>query len=481
MNKISFKTLFLVLLITSLIVYLCLTFKITSKKANKLFEVYLSGKKIGLIASSDELYNLIDEEQTEIKEKYNVDKVYPPSGLEIQSTMTYKNRVLTAKEVYEEIKDIDPFTIEGYEVSIKLDKGTMNFYILNKEHLDTAIKNTILAFVSKEEYDNYLEGKEVDITEEGKEITDIYFDKEVTIKRKYISTEENIITNENDLSMFFLFGTTNLTDKYEVKAEDTIETIAYKNELGVSDFLIANPEIKGENALLAIGQKVTVAGINPVSNIVVESFETENSKISYETKLIYDKTLDASKTYTKQEGKKGLAKVTYATKEMNGVILNTVPVSEEIISEPIDKIVVVGAKNIVYYGNTTYWAWPTSKPFRISSHFGYRIHPIYKENRLHNGTDITGTRSDNIYAIQSGTVINVGYHSSSGNYIYIKHNNTYTSTYLHLRKQLVKEGDKVEKGQLIGIMGNTGASTGKHLHLGLLKNGKYVNALTLYQ
>lgn len=481
MNKINYKTLFFIILMIGLITYLSFTFKITSQTANKLYEVYLSGKKIGLITSSNELYNLIDEEQTEIKEKYGVDKVYPPSGLEIQSVMTYKNKALSAKQIYEEIKDIEPFTIEGYEVSIKLDKGNKKFYILNKEDLDIAIKNTILAFISEEEYNNYLLGKEVDITEEGKEITDIYFDKEVTIKKTYISTEENIITNSSDLSMFFLFGTTNLTDKYEVKAEDTIETIAYKNELGVSDFLIANPEIAGENALLAIGQKVTVAGIDPVSNIVVESFETENLSISYDTKLVYDKNLDASKTYTKQEGKKGLAKVTYATKEMNGVILTTAQVNEEIISEPIDKIVVVGAKNVVYYGNTTYWAWPTSKPFRISSHFGYRIHPIYKESRLHNGTDITGTKSDNIYAIQSGTVTSVGYNGSSGNYIYIKHNDTYTSTYLHLRKQLVKVGDKVEKGQLIGIMGNTGASTGKHLHLGLIKNGKYVNALTLYQ
>ena len=88
--------------------------------------------------------------------------------------------------------------------------------------------------------------------------------------------------------MYFLFGTTNLTGTYKVKASDTIESIAYNNKLGVEDFLVANPDIKGENALLAVGQEVTVAAIEPVSNIIVESFETEMQKVEYDTEIEYD-------------------------------------------------------------------------------------------------------------------------------------------------------------------------------------------------
>lgn len=483
-EKLSINTIFLTFIVVCFVIYMCLTFVPVERKINKFYQVYLGDEKIGLISSKEELYNLIDKEQNAIKEKYNVDKIYPPEGLEVQEVLTYNDNIMTSKEVYEEIKDSAPFTIEGYEVSIKSedDEDPTTFYILNKSDLDVAVKNTILAFLTEEEYNNYLNGN-TNKEEEGIEITDVYFDQSVTIKKTYVSTEDEIITNSDDLSQYFLFGTTNLTDKYTVKASDTLETIAYNNKLGVSDFLIANPDIAGENALLAEGQQVTVSPISPVANIVVESFETELQTIKYETKIEYDKSLSAEETYVKQEGSNGLSKVTFATKEMNGVILNSVQTSHEVINEAVDKIVVVGAKNVVYYGNTTYWAWPTTKPFRISSYYGYRVHPIRGEEHFHSGVDITGTSSKDIYAIQSGTVKSAatGWNSGAGTNVKIEHEGGYVSVYMHLSKYLVKPGDKVEKGQLIGIMGCTGSCTGTHLHLTVYKNGTMMDPLKLYQ
>lgn len=483
-EKLSISTIFFTFIVVCFVIYMSITFEPVERKINKFYQVYLGDEKIGLISSKEELYNLIDKEQNTIKEKYNVDKIYPPEGLEVQEVLTYKDNIMTSKEVYEEIKDSASFTIEGYEVSIKGedDEDPTVFYILNKSDLDVAVKNTILAFLTEEEYNNYLNGN-INKEEEGIEITDVYFDQSVTIKKTYVSTEEEIITNSDDLSQYFLFGTTNLTDKYTVKESDTLETIAYNNKLGVSDFLIANPDIAGENALLAEGQQVTVSPISPVANIVVESFETELQTIKYETKIEYDKSLSAEETYVKQEGSNGLSKVTFATKEMNGVILNSVQTSHEVISEAVDKIVVVGAKNVVYYGNTTYWAWPTTKPFRISSYYGYRVHPIRGEEHFHSGVDITGTSSKDIYAIQSGTVKSAatGWNSGAGTNVKIEHEGGYVSVYMHLAKYLVKPGDKVEKGQLIGIMGCTGSCTGTHLHLTVYKNGTMMDPLKLYQ
>ena len=187
--------------------------------------------------------------------------------------------------------------------------------------------------------------------------------------------------------------------------------------------------------------------------------------------------------YVKQQGSNGLSKVTFATKEMNGVILSSAQVSNEVITEAVDRIMVYGAKNVVYYGNTTYWAWPTVKPFRISSNYGYRVHPIRGEEHFHSGVDITGTSSKNVFAIQSGTVTvsATGWNSGAGTNIRIDHGNGYSSVYMHLSKMLVKKGDKVEKGQLIGIMGCTGSCTGTHLHLTVYKNGSLMNPLNLYR
>lgn len=485
MNKknISISTILFGIIVITFVFYMCLTFKPYEKEINSYYQVYLSGEKIGLTTNKEELYNLIDLEQESIKNKYNVDKVYPPAGLEVQKVLTYKTNVMSAREIYNEIKDIEPFTIEGYEVTVTNEKKKEKFYILNKEDLDISVRNTVLAFIDEEDYDNYLNGVKKEIIDEGTEITDVYFDREVKIKKSYISTEENIITNSDDLNMFFLFGKTELTDKYVVKASDTIESIAEKNKFGVSDFLIANPDIVSEKALLAVGQEVSVAAISPIANIVVESFQTELQTVTYDTKIEYDKNLSASTSYVKQEGKNGLSKVKYSTQEMNGVILNTALVNEEVIRQPQDKIVVLGAKNVVYYGNSTYWAWPTSKPFRISDNYGWRICPFHGRE-FHGALDITGTSSRDIYAIQSGTVVlaqKSGYNTGKGKNVTIRHENGYESMYWHLNSVRVSEGDKVEKGQVIGVMGMTGSATGVHLDFRIKKNGEYMNPFDLYK
>lgn len=483
-NKISISGIIFGLLVSSLVIYMTLTFEPKKDKINEFYQVYLGGQKIGLINSKDELYNLIDKEQEGIKKKYNVDKVYPPEGLEVEKVLTYKTNIKTVEQIYDEINDIDPFTIEGYEVTVKKDDKKNKFYILHKEDLDEAVKNTVLSFVKSEEYNNYLNSVEKDNNEEGRSITNIYFENDLSIKKTYISTEEDIITNKDTLKMYFLFGTTNLTGTYKVKADDTIESIAYNNKLGVEDFLVANPDIKGENALLAVGQEVTVAAINPVSNIIVESFETEMQEVEYDTEIQYDNKLSVEETYVKQEGSNGLSRVVYATKESNGVILDSQMASEDVITEPTKKIVVAGAKGVYYVGNSTYWVWPTSKPYRISSCYSYRNHPIRGQYHFHAALDITGTKSKNIYAIQSGTVISSfndnGYHQGAGNNIKIEHANNYVSQYMHLAKSLVKVGDHVEKGQLIGIMGRTGSATGVHLDFRVFKNGNNINPFSIY-
>ena len=75
-------------------------------------------------------------------------------------------------------------------------------------------------------YDQYLNNEQEEIKDTGEEITNIYLKDNVTIKKTYVSTEENIINDLDTLSMYFLFGTTELRKKYKVKATDTIETIA---------------------------------------------------------------------------------------------------------------------------------------------------------------------------------------------------------------------------------------------------------------
>jgi murein DD-endopeptidase MepM/ murein hydrolase activator NlpD len=115
---------------------------------------------------------------------------------------------------------------------------------------------------------------------------------------------------------------------------------------------------------------------------------------------------------------------------------------------------------------------------RIASPFGYRIHPIYKTWKFHDGIDFTAPRGSKIYATGDGVVTRTkisrrGY----GNEVIIDHGYSYKTRYAHLYKILVKKGQKVKRGQVIGLVGNTGLSTAPHLHYEVIKGDKKVNPM----
>lgn len=447
-----------------------------------LFQVYLNGKKIGLVASKQELYDLIDKEQEAIKQKYNVTKVYPPKGLEISAIKTYNQNVISAKDIYNIIKNEAPFTIEGYEITIKDEENPIKFNLLHKEDLDESIKNTILSFVDQEVLEKYIAGTQEEITDEGETLDRVYLKQEIKIKEAFISTEDYIFTDAEELNRYMLFGTLEKGKEYTVKLGDDIKTVATKNMLSVNEFLIANPQIVSENALLSVGQKLNISLINPLVDVVEETTLVEKQTIKYETTVEYDKTLSSTKRYVKQEGSNGLVKVTYKNEIVNGEIYNAVTLQTEELAPTINRILVVGGMSTVYVGDSTYWAWPTNKPYRFSSYFGPR------GGSWHYGLDITGPgHGSPIYAIQSGVVTSAEIIGTMGKAVLINHNNGYNSVYMHLSKILVKKGEAVVKGQVIGLMGNTGRSTGTHLHLGVwtggssYSNNRMIDPLLLYK
>ncbi len=116
---------------------------------------------------------------------------------------------------------------------------------------------------------------------------------------------------------------------------------------------------------------------------------------------------------------------------------------------------------------------------RLSSPFGNRKHPILGFTKHHNGTDFAAPTGTPIMASGSGTVITAGWCGNGGNCVRIRHNSSYTTGYGHLSKFATKIGRKVRQGQIIGYVGNTGMSTGPHLHYTVKYNGKFVNSQKL--
>ena len=120
--------------------------------------------------------------------------------------------------------------------------------------------------------------------------------------------------------------------------------------------------------------------------------------------------------------------------------------------------------------------WPTSGS--VTSPFGVRRHPVFRDMRQHNGIDIGAPHGATVVAADSGTVITSTYNSSYGNYVVISHGNGMTTLYAHLSSRSVSSGSSVSKGQQIGLVGSTGISTGPHLHFEVSVNGSRVNPLT---
>lgn len=117
----------------------------------------------------------------------------------------------------------------------------------------------------------------------------------------------------------------------------------------------------------------------------------------------------------------------------------------------------------------------------ISSYFGYRPDPIYKIEKFHSGIDFSAQKGTEAYATGDGVVCDVEKgHWGYGNMVTIDHSYGYKTRYAHLQKAAVRRGQQVKRGQLIGFIGNTGKTTGVHLHYEVLKNNAPINPINFF-
>ena len=119
---------------------------------------------------------------------------------------------------------------------------------------------------------------------------------------------------------------------------------------------------------------------------------------------------------------------------------------------------------------------PIAGDFSIMSSFGMRMHPVHNVRKMHTGIDFTASPGSAVLAASTGTVVKVqSIRTGYGKNILIQHDSTYKSLYAHLSKINVIVGQKVDKGEIIGTVGSTGAATAPHLHYEVIENGKKVN------
>ena len=503
-SKWSLSLILLAVITCSLIIILGF-FKYNNKYPIESYVVYLDGKKIGAIESKDKFNEYINNKEEKIKNLYNVDAVYAPKGVEIKKITTYDKHIDSDDTIYDKITKKKEFSIKGVIVTIKSDyeedesKKVKVINVLDKKIFDEALKATIKAFVDKDEYKSYMDGTQKEIEKTGRIIENIDIKDTITYKEDLINVDEKIFSDVDELSKYLLYGTLDKQNTYIVQEGDTIEEVAMNNKLNVAEFLIANPEFTSSNNLLYESQEVVVGLINPIVTVVTEYHSVEEEERNFDTEIKYDDTELKGTERVEREGENGLYSVTRKYQYENGQLLDTATINSTELKPPVNKILVKGDKYVPEVADLSYWAWPTVRPYVITTYYGYRW------GSMHAAIDISCGFGSDIYAANNGVVVEarggctpgyLGCNGRRGNYIIINHNaGGYYTIYMHLSQILVSVGQTVERGQRIAKMGNSGEVypvpssyspyAGTHLHFGVNigypgRGGSPIDPLRLY-
>ena len=235
---------------------------------------------------------------------------------------------------------------------------------------------------------------------------------------------------------------------YTVKAGDTISGIAKRFNLSNISTLIAINDIKNVRSLRS-GQKIRIPSVDGLTHIVKSGESLSGIADKYKTSLVT--LLDVNDLTTELVKKGDVLFIPGATMDATA------------LSEALGEL----------------FKDPLGVSWRMSSPYGYRPDPFTGVRSFHTGIDMVAPLGTSIKASMAGKVAAAGYNQVYGNYVIVSHSGGYQTLYAHMTTILVKQGQNVNQGSVLGKLGSTGYSTGPHLHFSVYKNGQLINPLSV--
>nr|WP_296440174.1 M23 family metallopeptidase [uncultured Acetatifactor sp.] len=257
---------------------------------------------------------------------------------------------------------------------------------------------------------------------------------------------------------------------YEVASGDTLSEIALKVNIPMDTIVEMNDQLEDINSTLQIGDQLLITVPEP--ELSVTRVEEEYYEESYNADIVYIENDNwyTNQTFVHQQPSAGFRKVVVDVSYINDKEVGREILKEEIVMEAVPKIVERGTKIPPTYVR------PISGGVQTSG-FGRRNAPTRGASSYHKGVDWATPTGTPVYASCGGTVAKAGWGSGYGYVVYINHEDGRQTRYAHLSKVLVSAGQTVKQGDRIALSGNTGVSTGPHLHFEMLINGSQVNPL----
>lgn len=253
---------------------------------------------------------------------------------------------------------------------------------------------------------------------------------------------------------------------HEVASGESFWTISQKYNVTVDELQSFNPDIVPER--LQIGAQVKLYYNKPLVNVITETEVVQEEIIYKGIEYQTSSEIFEGDTALVFAGENGVNSVTYEVVRENGVEIARHLIAEEITKEPVNQIVARGTKPIPKVTGYGDYSLPTSRGY-LSSGFGDRW------GRRHNGVDYAIPVGTPLYAADKGVVTYSGWKSGYGWVVYMDHGKGITTIYAHCSKLTVSVGQVVEKGGQIALSGNSGTSTGPHVHFEMRENNVPVN------
>ena len=410
------------------------------------FDVYLDTEKIGTTRDIEDVETIMDFIKVDLANTYKADIVLDKE-VRFEPTHAKESEITPNTEFNNILKSKVNFLVVAHSLVIDGEEIGVVKTLEEAEMILDTIKESYILNEDGNKDDNI---KEVSLLED------------VQILSKEISFSE-LVEAEDIIEI--------IKDGGEEKRIHTIEvgenfwTIGSIYGLNPYDIEAANPD--KDQLKLKPGDEINLVMSKSLLTVTTLEEVEYTEDINFEVIVELNDSMFTNEKKTKVEGQRGTTKIVANETKHNGVVVEKEILNEEVIKEPINQVVVKGTKEVPKTAATGVLAMPTRG--RISSRYGSRW------GRMHRGLDIAAPTGTPINAADGGTVTFSGYKNSFGYMVEINHGNGLVTRYAHCSKLLVKKGDKVYKGQQIAKVGNTGNSTGPHLHLEVLKNGVHQN------
>ncbi|MGL4335896.1 MAG: peptidoglycan DD-metalloendopeptidase family protein [Turicibacter sp.] len=418
--------------------------------------VYIDDQMVGVLSDTS-IYEKYREEKIEkYLNEYNEEDIIIPDNIRIEEEITYIPYEKRDDEIIKYIDDTLKFKTKGYYVKI----GNSSMCVKEVAHVEKEIESLIKVYVTEKELEVVKDqSKPIEpLVNEGSQVIGIKFEPKI----EYVNTICNIddIAKNEEIGNLILTGYKEPTKVKSLSQSESIEDLSARNSMKYSDFKLLNYRVLGNQRIPYVGQAFNVSEMNQDIQIKVEKETVKEEIIAYTTETIEDPTLPVGEIFEKQEGYDGVKLTSYKQVYVNGELRQEERISERVVNEAQNRIVVKGSKVIPSRG-TKDWQWPTTR---------YSISCAYLCYSGHYALDISASVGQPIFAADNGIVVKAGWDGAYGYSVFINHNNGYYTRYAHMSSVSVKSGQVVAGGQSIGKAGNTGNSTGPHLHFEIRTN-----------